>query len=1261
MTDDHQLDELERSQLDMTLRRRTRRSNRKFRFSLVVFGFVGFALFAAPSIISHTGIARSIIVNQAAAYGWQASVGSISVGWITPLSVKDVVLVGQSGKTKLQIQRIDSSLTATRLIRFSPSEIGELSLRGIQVDAAIEQGGSSIETDLAKLLEPSDQESEPIRASIQLQECGASLVDTVTQKVWTLSQSNAHLKLDNGELTGELAGVVGEPAGTEGAIQTKFVLHASDATQQDKANAWEFSLEADSFPISTADLVARRLFPDAASTPQGSSGETSGRLHVIGGTAGGITVAINDLQIRNLQSTLPLEKQQSWQNNLATLNGQVAWTGDRLHGNDLAITTDFASAELDGSFPTTISFVGTHDNPLLWMQSLQGIAKLNVDLAALSEALPGLLPIREDATLVSGTATAIVRNQTTDGETNPRTELSLNTRAIRARSAGRLVVIEPISIDATVTDNAGSLLAEQFTLQSSFAEASGKGSLRGGDAQFSVDFGRLHSMLRPIVDLSETNLGGNATGNVQWSVVTTDAGDQWSLSGTGEAQQLLVTLPNGHRIKRSIVQTNLTAKGNWAENRLQRLSQADFALGSSGVLLKAKLTKPVDRPDQDVTFPVKLDLDGRLENLSESLGPWLPAELASAEGRVIGTSNVVLAREGAVVTNADFEMVQPRFHYQDRWYSQPKLTIHFDGTLDLGAGTLTTPSSTIAGESISLAIRGEALTDKTDLEIAWKADLEGLQNSIGETLARAAAISQTPPNFIGPQIRPIGYRTADQESYRLAGRCEGTLKLSGDPDHWKINSELTGTKLELYSETLAATSNGVTSSGYPAIASPDGRYPDRGATGGTSPLRSGTLLWSEPRLKLSGPWGYQAKTGQIEMGAQQLACDWFAGSLSGEIQSEENGTQVIINGPSKVKLDVLAARLSEYFGASILADGVHESEVAFNLNLPTTGDTTYDLKTDIGWTACDIVGVRLGQAKLPVHATTNQVRIDRTTIPVIQIGPTVTPNGQLPSAGGTTDATVNPAQASLGVTVDLSAPQTMIRLDEGSSIESVRITPQAAATWLKYLTPLAAGATQIDGLVSAQFDEVAIWPDQPTRSIVRGNLEIGHLIIASGPLTNQLIQGVRQIKSMTRLTGGQADPVQAKTLIEMPPQTVPFVMADGYVAHQRMFFKVDNAELMTSGRVGLDSQLDLVAQVPLNARWLGSDLQGLAGQNLAFPIKGSLSRPYLDESAVRRVMAELVPKAGAEVIQNRLDSLIQKQLGDQVDQLNSSLEKIFKF
>src|SRR6056297_1106895 len=158
----------------------------------------------------------------------------------------------------------------------------------------------------------------------------------------------------------------------------------------------------------------------------------------------------------------------------------------------------------------------------------------------------------------------------------------------------------------------------------------------------------------------------------------------------------------------------------------------------------------------------------------------------------------------------------------------------------------------------------------------------------------------------------------------------------------------------------------------------------------------------------------------------------------------------------------------------------------------------------------------------------------------------------------------------------------------------------------------------------------------------------------AGPLAQQLISGVDQLKALAGAIAGQpTTPSRNQTLVTMPTQSVAFVVDHGVVSHDRLFFEIDRARLITSGRVAFDGRLNLIGQVPLDARWLGRDLQGLAGQYVSLPIDGTLSRPSLDSSGVRQVVAQL----GSQAIQSNAENYLQKQLNKQIERIG--LDKLF--
>lgn len=1237
VTDDYLLDDLERSQLNATRRRRANRSRRYYQMLFVAMGFLALSVLAAPSIVSHTGIAKSMLASAAAEYGWEASAGSVDVGWITPLTLRDLELVGASGETTLRVDRVITALTVTQLLRFDPANTGEVSLRGVEVACTVDEGYSSLESDLAIWLETDPQSDTAMtRADVQIQDVSATLLDRSEQRSWVLNQSNLHVTIDGERVSADIAGVLREPDGDEGALQSRFAWNdASNPTQ------WELTAETESFPLSITELLARRFAQSVEGLPHHFAGDTTGRIELVGRSDGSIEADLGDIRIRNLQTIVDVESQatrsrtetppktKQWNNQLATLNGRLVLSQNRLAGQDLQLTTDFGSAAIDGSFPTTISLVGSEDNPIRWLQALNGKAEVDVDLAALDHALPGLIPLRDNATLVSGRARGGIDNTPgASGDSgSPASMLTLSSDSLRARADGRMVVIEPITVTALVREVNGKLRAEKFDFASVFGNASGRGTLESGSATFEIDFGRLYSMLRPVIDLSELSLGGTAGGDVRWAVTADQGFDRWELGGSGQADNLLVTLPDGQRFKRSIVQGELSAGGHWNGQTLQELTAAKITLRSSGVVAAVELTEPVKNPSEQSMYPIRLQADGRLEHLNESLRPWLPDTLVQAEGRITGWVIARVGRDRGTLSQADFVLHQPRFNYAGQWFSQPKLDVKFNGIADWPSGNFSSQESTLVGESISLAIRGEASREKTNLDIAWEADLEGMQKSLGSTLARAASL---------PQTRPISFRASQTQSYQYGGRCKGNVTLTDQPqDVWKIDTTCSITNLAIYEPgNVQAVPPGTTfGSGFGVSATNPNRVP----------------MWFEPRIKLNGPVLYHPPSKGWNTPGLQLASDWFAGTLSGTVKDENGQQSLQLAGPARWKMDLVAQRLMRGLGIRVSATGLHEGEIDFRMTSQPDKPTSFTASTTIGWDHCDVEGVRFAAATLPLTLTEQSLSVANTTLPIVSVLETTVPRA-------------NPiAKAVVAAEVDYTATPMVVRMEPGSKIQSLQITPAAAATWLKYLAPLAAGATAIDGTLNANFDQLELVPSDPDASIIRGTLNIEQMRLSSGPIANQLIQGVRQIKSLARMAGGQAETVAPQTWIEMPPQSVEFSFENGIVTHHRMFFNIDRASLMTSGRVGTDSRINLVAQVPLDARWLGNDLQGLAGQTITLPITGTLSRPSLDDSAVRNVVRELGTKASAEVIQNRLDGLLRKELGSSLDQLNTGLEKILGF
>ncbi|MGI9470343.1 MAG: hypothetical protein ACR2NZ_02345 [Rubripirellula sp.] len=1198
-TDDFIYEQAERSQRHQTHRRREDRSKRRNAFLLGGVGLLlAFAL-GAPSLVSHSSIGRSLLVKNLSQHGLEADVESVRIGWVTPLRVTGLKINGASG-SQLAVSELDLDLTAADLIGLS-SDLGQINLRGVAVACTISEGKCDLEQDFQSLLAPSSDESSTT-ASVKLQDISVAVEDAATGDVWQLTQSSAEIAIAPTQTNAIFAGVLSEPSGDGGSMQGSIDIVQATGSSEPPTTQWNLDITCESLPLSVISLVRQR-FPDVTtSIPRKVHGDATGTVHLAGGAEGTIEAVVQRLEVRDLNASDPGSR--VWRNSLATLDGTLVLEGDRVIGRQLNAATDFASATIDGTFSRTFSLVGTHDNPLRWLEAIDGTATAEIDLAAFERSLPGVLPLRDEAQLVSGSAIARVVSVPT-GNTQ-KSELNISSASLLARSRGREFVIDPIKLTATVSSENGHLRADKFEWKSQFGSAVGQGDLRSGNADIEIDFGRLTSMLQPIFNLSGTGISGAAQGNVAWDA---SENDLWRLTGSGQATDLVVVLSNGRALKRPAVNGSIVAEGRWGEQTLDELSRASVRIASRGLAVDAELTDTVRQPSFKQPLPFHIHSTGRIESLAELLAPWLPVEVHDSSGGFEANADATIGASATQLTSAGLELTQPKVAYRDRYFQQPVIKIHFDGNYQWPTHALRARSITVSGDAFSLAAKGNASADKTELDVKWRAKLERIQGSVHERMATNTTIRQ-----VGYRPgQPLTGQSAQTESWLLMGDCEGDIKIRTRENLIDINLDTTGTNLAMVQPAKA-------SAAFQTV----GPMPNRTGGARSNHSAAATPIWSEPNLKINGQVTYDPNSGGLTAQQMQVAGDWFATTLNGSVAWNETSRDIRLNGPSRLKMDEVAHRLSSLAGMDIQATGIQSTPLRIHVLGKPDGQIGLDVLANLGWETAEVAGLRFGPATIPVRLTETSVEIAQSRVPVSQ--------GHVNFAGQ----------------VNYRPGPLWMRLDPGASAESIRITPDMTSRWLKYLAPLAADATRTEGTLGAQLDEAVIVFDRPDQSHVTGRLNIGGVQMNAGPLATQIIQGVDQLKALSSGLTGQATAQQPTTnLVSMPVQQVDFSVAQGIVSHERLYFEIDRAQIVTSGRVRLDGRLNMIAQVPLDARWLGSELQGLAGQVVTLPIDGTISRPSLDSRGVQAVAAQL----GVQAVQSSAENYIQQQLNKSIDKL----------
>ena len=200
-------------------------------------------------------------------------------------------------------------------------------------------------------------------------------------------------------------------------------------------------------------------------------------------------------------------------------------------------------------------------------------------------------------------------------------------------------------------------------------------------------------------------------------------------------------------------------------------------------------------------------------------------------------------------------------------------------------------------------------------------------------------------------------------------------------------------------------------------------------------------------------------------------------------------------------------------------------------------------------------------------------------------------------------------------------------------VEHAKLTPAVCASALGYALPPIANAGKAEGEISIRLGNNRIPFADTSKANVKGQLYIHKATVSPGPVVSEI----------AKLLG--ADSVSMTLANE---SIVPVRVENGRVHHQNFTMKLGGYTVTTSGSVGFDNTLDLIADVPIPGSLPGiknSPLiaKALAGKRVKVPIKGTLSKPALDpklfQVAVARLVQDAAKGVGKELLNKELEKL----------------------
>lgn len=819
-----------------------------------------------------------------------------------------------------------------------------------------------------------------------------------------------------------------------------------------------------------------------------------------------------------------------------------------------------------------------------WLAGAVVDARGSVDLARLVRTAESLVPMRKDTKLIAGTAQFVLTQQTTAAGT-PRSIASFELAGLKAIASGQqLSWNDPLKLQVQAEAGADQKIQFGALCEAEFCNLNGRGTPESGAFSGNVDLALLQQRLSEFVELPIKDMIGKADIKLNWS--QTQPGVVVA-QGELNTTPLVIASKTGGRLSEPAWRGLFNATTRLENNSPAQIDSAKLDLTSE----QERLTVDLREPIRLVAAPAGATLQPGAFSLQlvGDLAKWQRRGIAFQalpDDLVLG-GNVNLGVEGRLDLQ-HAEVMQANWRMQPFELSSSQVQVSESQMVGNFKGRVDTSNiASLMVEKLEVVATSFSL-GATD---AASADGNGRVGKAGfivdlSRLMKNVQSGAKPGAILPPSSVPPTQMAA-------SGTIEGTL-------NWQVNA--------------AAASFNLESTGkYVAIESRDlsGRLVSK--------------IWDESVVNagLGGKWDNASSS--LTLDTCRMEAPWinYAGTMS---YKTVNAEQVIaIKGQAIYDAARVAERIQPWTGGQLQMVGQKTIpvEVVWKGKADSVGSSLAGLQaaTRLGWDQARLVGINIGAADVPVSVT----------------------NGQLATAA---EIPVSGGVVRWDVASDLTAQDMIIYQKPMIVLENVAITPEMCQTWLKYVTPLLADATSVEGRLSLKLDQASLNPTNTRNQTVVGQLLIHNAEVGPGPLSNQIITLVQQINAIRKQDFTQAVSSQ-KVWVQMPEQKIDFEMLNGQVIHRNLNIRAGDVTISTSGAVDIDGRMELLASVPIPDDWVEKSqwLAGMRGQTLQFPVRGTLTGPQLDLQLLKQFGRQQIQQAASGLIQQQLSKGLGKLFG----------------
>lgn len=1181
----------------------------------LLFVLLGIFTACAPMILSATilknGVPKFLVPMVHANVEWS----ELSLGWLSPLSVKNLKVADEQGQPLLDVQSISSSHPLWALAAHS-SNLGTLTIVEPVLHLSLRNDGSNVEDLIAKFsTEPEAKTPDKETASaavpsviVEVENARLELEHKESQRKSSLDQINVRLTSTKGGVE-ELDLKIGQPA--EGDQQSANWLHASfgKPVQADAASSQpdekQAVLRAAHWKLDWIAPGLARVMPKA---------ELSGELNadtslILTPHEKGMDldwdghVSLEKLIVAGIDAL----KQDKLAFDQVELSGRAATTQGRLAINDLKLSADVGEVSATGDFPMEgFQQKATADlvQSLLSDEDFHIVA--DIDLKKVAAMLPQTLRIREGIEITGGE----IKFQFVGDDSNGARRWSgaAGIIGLTAENNGKTIPWDkPLVARMAAHRDQKAIIVDLMECKSDFLQLKGNGTL--DDAKFTAtgDLDKLVENLERFVDLGIEQLSGQlqVAGELQR---TDDEHVALSSKITLDNFAYEVSKNNTWREKALVLSVNAVGTADTTSG-LTRIDSGELHLISGGDACNAKLTQPVDFKSTSPSYAATADVKGNLASWQNRLRPFVAVDSWKLQGTMDLETTVAATPQNVDIKKCSIVFEKFEAEGAGLVIQDPELTFETAGQWDMAAQKWTSAKTTLTGHSLGI-------------------DIENVECALGKQgLAKLTGTVDYEVDL--KQVSQWMNAAAEKPSYYLVGMLTGKANVTQQ-------DAIMTAKLDSQIEKLVIAGLKTTPEGKSAW----------------------EVLWKEPLLKVAASANYDSSADQLALDSSSIDVDGLSVGTKGTMTACSTRQQIDFTGDIAYDWDALVKRFGESLSQHIQLSGKdhrpfsvkgslaslssssapasHGKTPATQVSLSSTSTASppaslmdFSGEAGLGWSAANVYGIVAGKGDV-------SAKLDHG---VCQFAPL--------------DFAVNEGKFHLTPTVYLDRDPAVLVLPQEKVIDQVRISPELCHGWLKFILPTLADSAQVEGKFSLDMQGATVPIYTPTTGSVDGKLSVHQVQVRPGPLALKIVSGIDQLQTL--ISRKPLGDLSKDVWLEMPEQHVPFKLIEGRVHHEGMTFMVKNVIVKTSGSVGLDESIQLIAEVPVKDEWLGSNkiFAPLKGQSVQIPISGTLTNPQLDP----RVFSNLTKQMGGSL----LEGVIKDQVGDKLDDaLSNGLNRFLK-